>query len=108
MICLVSAASKKASSESSVPVNLNPREHPSVLIQREDALTAERHYTVGEIAEAWNLSGDKVRGIVEREPGVLVIGDSNPRGKRRYRTLRIPQSVMDRVYVRLSLKAAAR
>ena len=80
----------------------------TVLIQREDGVTAERHYTVAEIAEAWNLSVDKTREIFEREPGVLVIGDSNPRGKRRYRTLRIPQSVMDRVYMRLSLKAAAR
>jgi len=74
----------------------------------ENTTVAERHYVVAEIAALWNLSADKVRELFEREPGVLVIGDRNPRGKRRYRTLRIPQTVVDRVYTRLSLKSAAR
>jgi len=37
----------------------------------------------------WNLSADKVRGLFENEPGVLVIGERSPRHKRRYVTLRI-------------------
>jgi hypothetical protein len=76
--------------------------------QLQNATHAERHYAVGEIATLWNLSSDKVRELFEQEPGVLVIGDRNPRGKRRYRTLRIPQTVVDRVHTRLSLKSAAR
>jgi hypothetical protein len=64
---------------------------------------AVRHYTVGEVADLWRLSEDCVRRIFEREPGVLVLGDAKPtRYKRRYRTLRIPEFVLDRVHRRLS------
>jgi hypothetical protein len=72
--------------------------------QQENVVPVERHYAVIEVAEMWNLSPDKVRAIFEHEPGVLVIGDRNPRYKRRYLTLRIPQTVVDRVYMRLSSK----
>jgi hypothetical protein len=65
----------------------------------------ERHYAVTEIAEIWHLSTDKVRDLFENEPGVLVIGQQNSRRKRRYVTLRIPQSVIERVHARLSWKA---
>ena len=61
----------------------------------------ERHYAVAEIAELWNLSLDVVRKLFEREPGVLVLGDHGSRSKRRYTTLRIPQSVVERVHRRL-------
>lgn len=63
----------------------------------------ERHYSPAEIAELWSLSVDCVRKIFEHEPGVLAIGTTQPRrGKRSYTTLRIPQSVLDRVHRRLS------
>jgi hypothetical protein len=75
-----------------------------VLAQQENAVPVERHYAVIEVAELWNLSPDKVREIFEHEPGVLVIGDLNPRHKRRYRTLRIPQTVLLRVHNRLAAK----
>lgn len=61
----------------------------------------ERHFAVGEVAELWSLSKDVVRKLFEREPGVLVIGDFHSRGKRRYTTLRIPESVAQRVHRRL-------
>jgi hypothetical protein len=64
---------------------------------------AVRHYTVGEIAALWSLSDDAVRKIFEKEPGVLVIGDQRPCGrKRKYITLRIPEYVLDRVHRRMS------
>src|SRR6266566_4710620 len=50
--------------------------------QIETSVHIERHYAVTEIAEMWNLSPDKVRELFEREVGVLVIGESNPRRKR--------------------------
>ena len=75
-----------------------------VLTQQENVVPAERHYAVIEVAEMWNLSPDKVREIFVREPGVLVIGDRNPRHKRRYLTLRIPQTVLQRVHNRLATK----
>jgi hypothetical protein len=76
-----------------------------VLAQQENAVPVERHYAVIEVAELWHLSPDKVREIFEHEPGVLVIGDRNPRHKRRYLTLRIPQTVLLRVHNRLAARA---
>lgn len=62
----------------------------------------QRHYTPAEIAQMWHLSADAVRKIFENEPGVLVLSDVK-RGKRRYRTLRIPESVAQRVHGQISL-----
>ena len=61
----------------------------------------ERHYAVAQVGELWNLSPDVVRKLFEREPGVFVLGDPGSRTKRRYTTLRIPQSVVERVHRRL-------
>ena len=66
-------------------------------------LSTERHYSPAEIAEIWNLSVDCVRKIFENEPGVLVIGNPvQTRVKRSYTTLRIPQTVLDRVHRRMA------
>ena len=63
---------------------------------------AARHYSPAEIAELWSLSVDSVRKMFENEPGVLVIGNTAPkRGKRSYTTLRIPETVLERVHKRL-------
>jgi len=63
---------------------------------------AERHYTVRQIAEQWQLNDDMVRKIFEREPGVIAIGEPRSSGrKRRYVTLRVPMAVLERVYSRL-------
>jgi hypothetical protein len=62
----------------------------------------ERHWSVAEIAEAWNLSTDAVRRLFCHEPGVLVLPSPAHQTKRRYTTLRIPQSVLERVHRRLS------
>ena len=63
---------------------------------------AERHLTVEDVAGLWNLSPDSVRRLFEREPGVLVLVSPREFGsKRRYRTLRIPESVAERVYRRM-------
>ena len=77
-----------------------------VIAQQKNVIPAERHYAVIEVAEMWNLSPDKVREIFEHEPGVVVIGERNPRHKRRYLTLRIPQAVLQRVHNRLAAKPA--
>jgi len=61
----------------------------------------ERHYSVDEVAEMWTLSPDPVRKLFEHEPGVLVLGNHGSRSKRRYTTLRIPESVVERVHRRL-------
>ena len=53
------------------------------------------------IGALWSLSPDADRKLFEREPGVLVIGEASPKGKRRYTTLRVPESVVERVHRRL-------
>jgi hypothetical protein len=58
----------------------------------------ERHYTVAEVSAMWKLSVDAVRKLFRNEPGVLGLGSVQRRGKRPYLTLRIPQSVLERVY----------
>jgi hypothetical protein len=63
----------------------------------------ERHWTVAQVAEIWNLSKDAVRRMFQNEPGVLVLGNRLSGHKRRYTTLRIPQSVLERVHQRCSI-----
>ena len=63
---------------------------------------AEKHYAVAEVAKMWNISRDLTRSMFEKEPGVLVLeGDGSRQHGRRYRTLRIPESVVARVHRRL-------
>jgi hypothetical protein len=63
----------------------------------------ERHYSVLELASAWNLSSDTIRRLFENEPGVLAIeGEARKFSRRRYVTLRIPESVALRVHRRRS------
>src|SRR5687768_12037486 len=66
----------------------------------------ERHYTVTELANMWRLSAEFVRQIVQHEPGVTEWVRQQP-GRRRYRVLRVPQSVAERVYRRALGKARA-
>ena len=60
--------------------------------QEVSAPFAERHFTINQLAEMWNLSGEFVRQLVQREPGVTEWVRQQP-GRRRYRVLRVPQSV---------------
>ena len=62
----------------------------------------ERHFTVKEVAEMWGISQDLVRDVVRDEPGVLRIERPETRKKRGYATVRVPQSVMERVHLRLT------
>lgn len=61
----------------------------------------EKHYRPSELATVWGLSVDTIRAMFEREPGVLKHG-TNQKGKRRYVTLRIPETIAVRVHNRLS------
>ena len=63
--------------------------------------TFERHYSVEELAQTWQMSVDFVRRLFVRESGVVVFWRQQP-GRRVYRTLRIPTSVAERVHRRLS------
>jgi hypothetical protein len=60
----------------------------------------ERHYSVEEIGDLWGLSPRTVRRMFENEPGIIVFGNMGSLKKRRYITLRIPESVLVRVHRR--------
>jgi hypothetical protein len=62
----------------------------------------EQHYSPDELGQIWGLSADFLRGVFEREPGVVIFENSKA-GKRRYRTMRIPASVATRVHRRLTV-----
>lgn len=54
----------------------------------------ERHYTPAEVAAMWAISLNTVRDIFRAQPGVFV----PTRGRGRYVTMRIPESVLARVH----------
>jgi hypothetical protein len=61
----------------------------------------EHILTVADVAERLHVDADTVRRLFLREPGVIVI--CFPRkGKRVYRTVRIPESILERVIARLT------
>ena len=60
----------------------------------------ERHFSVDQLAELWNMSTDFVRRLFLHEPGVVIFYHHRP-GRRVYRTLRIPESVALRVHQRM-------
>jgi hypothetical protein len=60
----------------------------------------QQFLTIVDVAERLKVNEDTVRRLFLNEPGVIVI--CFPRkGKRVYRTLRIPESVFQRVVTRL-------
>ena len=71
-------------------------------IERSAILKEERFFTPQELASLWNVSVQTIREIFQREEGVLKIGPDGTRSRRRYKTLRIPESVAERVQTRLS------
>jgi hypothetical protein len=62
---------------------------------------AERHYASFEVAALWNLNVETIRRMFQDEPGVIVLQGPFKKGKRPYKTIRIPHSVLERVHKRL-------
>jgi hypothetical protein len=60
----------------------------------------ERHFSPQDLAELWRLDADTIRRLFEKEPGVLIVEPGAKNRGRRYRTMRIPESVALRVYRR--------
>jgi len=59
---------------------------------------AERHFSVGTLAELWSWSEDTVTKMFADVPGVMKIGTAAGRGGRPRITLRIPESIAHKVY----------
>jgi len=58
----------------------------------------ERHYTVIEVSKLWHVDPSIVRDLFRNDPAVLKIGHGESRFKRGRVHLRIPESVLQRVY----------
>lgn len=58
----------------------------------------EQHYTPKELAKKWHLSVETVRRWCAKHGGILLIDRPESMNKRRYRTIRIPQSTSDEIY----------
>jgi hypothetical protein len=58
----------------------------------------ERHYSPADLGKMWSLSANTIRRMFENETGVLVFENPVRSSSRRFRTLRIPESVAQRVY----------
>jgi hypothetical protein len=65
----------------------------------------ERHFTIRELSRMWRFSAEFVRQIVKDEPGVPEWVRQQP-GRCRYRALRVPESVAERLYRRAQTRAA--
>lgn len=62
----------------------------------------ERHFTPEEIAKDWGVDATTVRRAFRDVPGVLKIGGYTARARRRdYMKLRIPESVLRKVYAEM-------
>ncbi len=70
-------------------------------------ISLERHLTVVEVAQMWGLHRSTIERIFYEEPGVLKLERPETRRKRRYVTMRIPESVVGRVHERLRGGASA-
>jgi len=60
--------------------------------------------TVAEVAARLKISKDTATRLFEEESGVLDLGSPEALHKRRYRTLRIPTSVLNRVLQKRRIK----
>ena len=83
---------------------------PVSIPETEDAklpVELDAHFTVAQIARAWNTSRDTVRRCFQNVPGVIRICRHETKSKRKYTTLRIPARVLRSVHSRLGLPEAA-
>jgi len=77
---------------------LRPQDH---------ALSEEKHYTPDELGSLWGVSPQTIRNLFEQEPGVLRLPSQRPGKKaRRYVSIKIPESVAERVHKKYSSVAA--
>jgi transcriptional regulator GlxA family with amidase domain len=67
-------------------------------------LASKLAYTCEEVAEMMGFSRQTITRMFENEPGVIVIKSPTRMNKRRYRSIRIPHAVYERVLQRLSVK----
>lgn len=63
--------------------------------------------TVKEVSHLTGLSDHTIRSYFLKEPGVIILGTPRNVDKRRYRTIRIPRYVYERVLQKWSTRGRA-
>ena len=82
---------------------MRERHAPAEVCEVPGVVAFERHFTPKELAAVWALDETTIRRIFIDQAGVLKIGKAERRdGKRDYLSLRIPQSVAQRVHMERS------
>jgi hypothetical protein len=74
----------------------------------EKSLLFEKHYTPKQIAALWGRSARFIRELFQDEPGVQKVDRPEQMYKRGYSSIRIPESVMIRVGLRLQNGSSSR
>ena len=64
-------------------------------------------FTAEELARVHRLHPATIRKLFREEPGVIRLGHGYRRDRRQYFTLRIPRSVAERVFGRMTVRGAA-
>jgi hypothetical protein len=70
-------------------------------------LLNEPHFTPEELAKPRKLHPATIRKLFLHEEGVILLGHPSRSGKRQYFTLRIPASVAQRVFARMTVTGRA-
>jgi hypothetical protein len=65
------------------------------------SVATEKHYSIAEVAELWGLSWTTVKRMIEGEHGILTFGNPGSAKRKPYQTIRIPESVLQRLHTRL-------
>ncbi len=78
---------------------------PTILPAASAAYSEPTPLTVDQVVARLGLSRRTVIRIFENEPGVLVLARPETRNKRRYRILRVPLRVFERVVKKLEVRA---
>jgi hypothetical protein len=102
-VCLPNHADAQAAAQQPAATDSRTRCVPVPAEHEPAPKPIERHYTAGEVADLWHFNVETVRRIFEHEPGVMVLQAPTMKRKRVYKTLRIPQTVLNRVHKRLQI-----
>ena len=74
------------------------------MIKSEADVKSRPVHTVAEIAQITGLSRQTITRVFENEPGVVILERTEQLHKRGYRSIRIPNTVYERVIRRLTIK----
>lgn len=69
-----------------------------------DDIQIKKAFSILEIARMLGFDRDTITKLFENEPGVIILNRPTTMNKRRYRTMRVPHHVYERVIRRMSVR----